>query len=158
MDTDSLLLEIETEDVYKDIKANENFYDTSDYPKENPLHSTVNKKVLGKMKDECAGTPISEYAGLRSKMYTIMTEGESKNGIDKIKKNFPETEIKECTCEGKKVQAIMTKDAELVKKIKKKHPKARVAECCNMIKVDEKNIKKAKGVKKNIVKKQIKHE
>ena len=157
-DTDSLLLKIETEDVYKDIKANENFYDTSDYPKEHPLHSTVNKKVLGKMKDECAGTPISEYAGLRSKMYSIMTEGESKKGIDKIKKDFPETEIKECACEGKKVQAIMTKDAELVKKIKKKHPKARVSQCCNMIKVDEINVRKAKGVKKNVVKKQIKHE
>ena len=96
-DTDSLLLEIETEDVYKDIKANENFYDTSDYPKNHPLHSTVNKKVLGKMKDECAGTPILEFVGLRSKMYSIM-------------------------------------------------------------KADEKNIKKAKGVKKNVVKKQIKHE
>ena len=96
-DTDSLLLKIETEDVYKDIKANESFYDTSDYPKEHPLHSTVNKKVLGKMKDECAGTPISEYVGLRPKMYSIM-------------------------------------------------------------KADEKNIRKAKGVKKNVVKKQIKHE
>ena len=159
-DTDSLLLKIETEDVYKDIKANENFYDTSDYPKEHPLHSTVNKKVLGKMKDECAGTPISGYVGLRSKMYSIMTEGESKKGIDKIKKDFPETEIKECACEGNKVQAIMTKDAELVKKIKKKHPKARVSQCCNVftIKVDEINVRKAKGVKKNVVKKQIKHE
>ena len=117
-----------------------------------------NKKVLGKMKDECAGTPISEYVGLRSKMYSIMTEGESKKGIDKIKKDFPETEIKECACEGNKVQAIMTKDAELVKKIKKKHPKARVSQCCNMIKVDEINVRKAKGVKKNVVKKQIKHE
>ena len=118
-DTDSLLLEIETEDVYKDIKANENFYDTSDYPKEHPLHSTVNKKVLGKMKDECAGTPILEFVGLRSKMYSVMTEGESKKGIDKIKKDFPETKIKECASEGNKVQAIMTKDAELVKKNKK---------------------------------------
>ena len=166
-DTDSLLLKIETEDVYKDIKANENFYDTSEYPKEHPLHSAVNKKVLGKMKDECKGIPISEYVGLRSKMYSVMTEGKSKNRIEKIKKDFPETEIKECSCEGKKVQTIMAKDAELVKKIMKKdaesvkkteHPKARVSQCCNMIKVDETNVRKAKGVKKNVVKKQIKHE
>ena len=59
-DTDSLLLEIETEDVYEDIKKNISHYDTSDYPKEHPLYSNVNKKVLGKMKDECAGTPIAE--------------------------------------------------------------------------------------------------
>ena len=127
----------------------------------------MNKKVLGKMKDECEGTPITEYAGLRSKMYSVMTEGESKMRIEKIKKDFPETEIKECSCEGKKVQAIMAKDAELVKKImaedaelvkKNGHPKARVSQCCNMIKVDEINVRKAKGVKKNVVKKQIKHE
>ena len=166
-DTDSLLLKIETEDVYKDIKENESFYDTSEYPEEHPLFSEVNKKVLGKMKDECKGIPISEYVGLRSKMYSVMTEGKSKNRIEKIKKDFPETEIKECSCEGKKVQAIMAKGAELVKKIMAKdaesvkktdHPKARVSQCCNMIKVDETNVRKAKGVKKNVVKKQIKHE
>ena len=32
-DTDSLLLEIETDDVYKDIETSKNLYDTSDYPK-----------------------------------------------------------------------------------------------------------------------------
>jgi len=47
-DTDSLLLEIETDDVYKDMETNKNLYDTSDYPKEHPLYSDVNKKVLGK--------------------------------------------------------------------------------------------------------------
>ena len=45
-DTDSHLLEIKTDDVYKDIKSNEKHYDTSDYLKEHPLHSTANKKVL----------------------------------------------------------------------------------------------------------------
>ena len=59
-DTDSLLVEIETDDVYKDIETNKNLYDTSDYPKEHPLYSNTNKKVLGKMKDECNGTPIAE--------------------------------------------------------------------------------------------------
>ena len=50
-DTDSLLLEIQTEDVYKDMAASADLYDTSDYPQDHPLHSTTNKKVLGKMKD-----------------------------------------------------------------------------------------------------------
>ena len=166
-DTDSLLLEIKTEDVYKDTERNKSFYDTSDYPEDHPLFSKVNKKVLGKMKDECAGIPISEYVGLRSKMYSVMTEGKSEKRIEKLKKEFPETEIKECNCEGKKVQTIMAKDAELVKEIMKKdaelvkktdHPKARVLQCCNMIKIDETNVRKAKGVKKNVIKKQIKHE
>ncbi|KAL9957602.1 hypothetical protein ACROYT_G034521 [Oculina patagonica] len=59
-DTDSLLLEIETEDVYEDMCWNKEKYDTSDYPKEHFLHSEENKKVLGKMKDECNGTPIAD--------------------------------------------------------------------------------------------------
>ncbi|MCU7846334.1 MAG: hypothetical protein KZQ93_21065, partial [Candidatus Thiodiazotropha sp. (ex Monitilora ramsayi)] len=47
-DTDSLLLEIQTEDVNKDMAEHADLYDTSDYPKDHPLYSTVNKKVLGK--------------------------------------------------------------------------------------------------------------
>ena len=71
-DTDSLLLEIQTEDVYRDMVAHAGLYDTSDYPREHPLHSVENKKVLGKMTDECAGRPIAEYVGLRPKMYSIL--------------------------------------------------------------------------------------
>ena len=59
-DTDSLVLEVQTEDVYADMACNADQYDTSNYPKDHPLHSTANKKVLGKMKDECAGTPIAK--------------------------------------------------------------------------------------------------
>jgi len=66
-DKDSLLLEIETEDIYKDMEAKKDLYDTSDYPKEHPLHSNTNKKVLGKMKDESAGTLIAECVCLRQK-------------------------------------------------------------------------------------------
>ena len=64
-DTDSFLLEIETEDVYKDMAAEKHLYDTRNYPKEHPLYTEVNKKVLGKMKDECAGTPIEDVVCLR---------------------------------------------------------------------------------------------
>ena len=74
-DTDSLLLEIQTEDVYQDMAKHEDLYDTSDYPKDHPLHSEANKKVVGKMKDECAGRPIAEYVGLRPKMYSILEAG-----------------------------------------------------------------------------------
>ena len=71
-DTDSLLLEIQTEDVYEDMAAHLSFYDASDYPMDHPLYSLWNKKVLGKMKDECCGCPIEEYIGLRLKMYSIL--------------------------------------------------------------------------------------
>ena len=71
-DTDSLLLEIQTEDVCSDMSEHQSLYDTSDYLEDHPLHSKVNKKVLGKMKDECAGRVIEEYVGLRPKMYSIL--------------------------------------------------------------------------------------
>ena len=74
-DTDSLLILIKTEDVYTDMATRPDLYDTSGYPKAHPLYSTANKKVVGKMKDECSGRPIAEYVGLRPKMYSILEAG-----------------------------------------------------------------------------------
>ena len=91
-DTDSLLLEVQTEDVFRDMASHAELYDTSEHP---PAQHRQ-KKVLGKM-DECAGRPIAEYVGLRPKMYSILEAGGG-------------------------------------------------------------NIKKAKGVKKNVVKRHIRHE
>ena len=87
-DTDSLLLEIKTEDVYKDMGENLDYHGTSDFPKDHPLHSKMNKKVLGKMKDECAGALISEAACLRFKMYSILLEN------DKNYKNYKDALFK----------------------------------------------------------------
>ena len=86
-DTDSLLYEVETDDIYKDMQENLDWYDTSDYPVDHPLHSNVNKKVLGKMKDEMAGEPIEEFVGLRSKMYSIKSGGVEKKTAKGIRKN-----------------------------------------------------------------------
>ena len=99
-DTDSLLLEIQTEDVYLDMAEHAHLYDTSDYPKGHPLHSTM-KKVLGKMKDECAGRPIAEYVGLRPKIYSILEAGgknlKKAKGVKKnvVKKHIRQEQYKE---------------------------------------------------------------
>ena len=74
-DTDSFLLEIETEDVYKDMEEKRQLQHKQ-LSKDHPLYSEVNKKVLGKMKDECAGTPIEEVVCLRSKMHWVLKAGE----------------------------------------------------------------------------------
>jgi hypothetical protein len=42
--------------------------DTSNYPRDHPLYSAENMKVIGKMKDECSGKPPLEFVGLRLKM------------------------------------------------------------------------------------------
>ena len=46
-------------------------FDTSGLSKSDPMFSNDNKKVLGKFKDECNGIQISEYVGLRPKLYSM---------------------------------------------------------------------------------------
>ena len=75
-DTDSLLVDIKTKDIYEDMLQNKNEYDFSDYPKEHKLYDETNKKVIGKMKDEVASVPISEYIGLRPKLYSVLRADE----------------------------------------------------------------------------------
>lgn len=68
-DTDSLMYCVRTKDFYKQLQDISEHLDTSDYPKDHPLYSTVNKKVVGKFKDETNGVPISEACCLRAKLY-----------------------------------------------------------------------------------------
>lgn len=87
-DTDSLVCEIETDDIYEDIKQNLDFFDTSNYPTDNKFNLNLhNKAVLGKMKDECGGKIMYEFIGLRSKMYSIDIEGEFIKKAKGVKKN-----------------------------------------------------------------------
>ena len=88
-DTDSLTYEIETEDVYKDLWKRKELFDNSDYAKGSPYEFQENKKVIGKFKDESCGKIISEFVGLRSKMYSyIMEDGKGGMTAKGIKKNI----------------------------------------------------------------------
>ena len=46
-------------------------FDVSNYSKDSKFFDDVNKKVIGKMKDEFGGVIIDEFVGLKSKMYSI---------------------------------------------------------------------------------------
>ena len=50
----------------------EEWYDTSNYPKDHPLYSTARKKKIGFMKDEMGGRSIQEVVALSAKMYSIL--------------------------------------------------------------------------------------
>ena len=70
-DTDSLLYEIETVDIYEDMKADGDEFDMSGFPKNSPFYNPKNNKVLGKMKDETNGEAIFQVVALRPKMYSL---------------------------------------------------------------------------------------
>ena len=93
-DTDSLTYEIQTDDVYANFWSDEDRFDNSDYNKESPFYNTANKKVIGKFKDEACGVPITEFVGLRSKMYSYMKDNEKGGKTAKgIKKNVIKNDL-----------------------------------------------------------------
>jgi len=93
-DTDSLIFDVETEDYYDDMLQHKNLYDLSEYEKNHKCYDETNKKVIGKMKDECAKTQISEVCAIRSKVYSVLTEDEElKKKIKGVKKSCVENEI-----------------------------------------------------------------
>ena len=109
-DTDSLAYEIETEDFYKDISGDvHGFFDTSNFPKghSSGIEVGCNKKVVGMFKDEAGGKIISEFVGLRAKLYAYkMHEGKEEKrckGVKKavVKRSINFEDYKTCLFTGK---------------------------------------------------------
>ena len=76
VDTDSFLLEIKTDDFFEDTKKDlVRWFDTSNYHKDMVLRdeyakvANVNKKVIGKMKNELGKGHMSEFVALSPKIY-----------------------------------------------------------------------------------------
>ena len=55
-DTESLVYEIKSDNVYKQCFKDRELFDFSGYPKDSMYYDISNKKVLGKMKDELNGS------------------------------------------------------------------------------------------------------
>ena len=113
LQTDSLTYEIEAEDVYRDFWSDKDKFDNSDYPQDSPYFDKTNKKVIGKFKDEAAGIPVTEFVGLRSKMYSYMKDnqkgGNTAKGIKKniIKNNIKHENYKEVILNDKQIHHTM---------------------------------------------------
>jgi len=78
------MYEIETEDFYTDIANDvDKWFDTSDYPKDHPsgIRTGINKKVIGKFKDEACGKQTEEFVGLRAKLYSYKMTGEDHKNV-----------------------------------------------------------------------------
>ena len=105
MDTDSLVYDIKTEDFYEDIANDvEVRFDTSGYSKTDfrPLPISLNKKVIGLMKDELGGKIMTEFMALRPKLYSYKKldglEDKKCKGIKKcvVKKTLTFEDYKTC--------------------------------------------------------------
>ena len=88
MDTDSFIVYIKTEDIYKDIAEDvETRFDTSNYELDRPLPKGKNKKVIGLMKDELGGKIMTKFVGLRAKTYSYLIDDGSEDKKAKSTKN-----------------------------------------------------------------------
>ena len=78
-DTDSLTYEIKTKDAYQDFFKDKHLFDSCEYAENSPL------ETVGKFKDETCGVPMTEFVGLRKKMYSYVTQnmynGKTAKGI-----------------------------------------------------------------------------
>ena len=97
-DTDSLVLEIETEDFFADISADvPDWFDTNEFPADHPAVLNgmpivpENKKKIGLMKDECDGAIMTEFVALKPKLYSFLTEVD-----EKIKEKQKAKGVKKC--------------------------------------------------------------
>ncbi|CAG8839088.1 20269_t:CDS:2, partial [Racocetra persica] len=97
-DTDSLIIEIETENIYQDM-----INDCKRVLK--------NTKVIGKWKNENGGDRAIGYTGVRAKCYSVVCENSRKNmikakGLKKslIKKELTHKIFENCVLEGKEDQ------------------------------------------------------
>ena len=123
MDTDSFILAIETDDFYKDTKVDlKEWFDISGYdknmilPEEYAKNASVNKKVIGKMKDELGKGYMTEFVGLAPKVYAFqqiniyktLSEEKKARGTKKMvsKKSLSFDKYKKCLFDNKTVKCI----------------------------------------------------
>jgi hypothetical protein len=94
-DTDSLCYNIRKQDIYEIMKENKSLFDLSNYDKNHFLFDKENSKVMGKFKDESAGNIITEFIGLRAKLYSYQVENEehSHNKCKGVKKCIAENNL-----------------------------------------------------------------
>ena len=103
MDTDSLVYSIKTKDFYADIADDvPTRFNTSGYLPDHLLPISLNKKVIGLMKDELGGAIMTEFVALRPELYScrILNGMENKKckGIKKciVKKTLTFKDYKAC--------------------------------------------------------------
>ena len=80
MDADSFIVNMKTDDIYKDIAEDvETRFVTSNYELERPLPKGKNKKVIGSTKDQLGGKIRKKIVRLRAKTYSYVIDDGSED-------------------------------------------------------------------------------
>ncbi len=77
------------------------YFDFSTYPTSHTLYNLHKKKAVGYLKDENNSTPIMEFIGIKSKLYSVLSANENKKtakGLQNaiLKKYITHNDYKEC--------------------------------------------------------------
>ena len=88
MDTDSFIIYIKMDDIYKDIAEDvETRFDTSNYELDGSLSKGKNKKVIGLIKDEFGEKIMIEFVGLRAKTCSYLIDDGSEDKKQKTQES-----------------------------------------------------------------------
>ena len=88
MNTDSFIMYKKTEDIYSDTSKDvETRFHTSNYELDRPLPKRNNKKVIGLMKDRLGRQLMTEFAALRPKTFSYLTDDSDENKKQKARKS-----------------------------------------------------------------------
>ena len=83
VDTNSLIVHVKANDIYKDIAEDvETRFDSSTFEIDRPLPKGKYKKLIGLMKEKFGGKSTKEFVGLKAKAYNYL----KKKTMMKVKK------------------------------------------------------------------------
>ena len=85
-DTDRLMFEIKTGDVYEDFSNDKEMFDFSSHWIRSKYDDS-SKLVIEKMKDETGGVAIEEFVGLKPKMYSFLVDNNEHKKAKGVNRN-----------------------------------------------------------------------
>ena len=112
-DTDSLIYGIKYGNVCDPCFKDKHLVDFSGYSKDSVCYVSLNKKVLGEIKDELNGVKIVEFVGLKSKMYSLIASDDKEvnkgKGVNKKlrHKEYLKVLLKVLRHKMKKMQSVL---------------------------------------------------
>ena len=87
MDTDSFIVYIKTDGIYKDIAEYvETRFGTTNYELDGQFSTRKNKKITGLMRDELGGKNMTTFVGLIAKTHSYVTDDGSEDEKAKVTK------------------------------------------------------------------------